>query len=119
MDDQRAAGQVRVSHLLCKWSGSRNPKSWRSPDGISLSREEAEREIKGLREKIALGESTLEQLATSRSDCSSARKGGDLGWFGRGQMQPAFEEAAFALNVGELSRPVWTDSGVHLLRRTG
>ncbi|CAJ0831941.1 17726_t:CDS:2 [Entrophospora sp. SA101] len=63
--------------------------------------------------EIALGE-----LALTESDCSSAKRNGDLGFFGRGQMQPSFEDAAFKLEVGELSGPVWSDSGVHLIQRT-
>lgn len=70
------------------------------------------------REEIVSGRTTLEKLASQYSDCSSAKKGGDLGPFGRGQMQPAFEKAAFALAVGELSGPVHSDSGVHLILRT-
>ncbi len=55
-------------------------------------------------------------LATERStDPGSAKKGGDLGWFGRGQMTPAFEEAAFALGVGERSGAVKTDYGFHII----
>lgn len=57
-------------------------------------------------------------LASKESHCSSAQRGGDLGVFGKGQMQPAFEQAAFALQVGELSGPVFSDSGVHLILRT-
>ena len=57
-------------------------------------------------------------LASKESDCSSARNGGDLGPFGRGQMQKPFEDAAFALKVGELSGVVSSDSGVHIIRRT-
>lgn len=56
--------------------------------------------------------------STHSSDCSSARSGGDLGSFGRGQMQRPFEDAAFALPVGQMSDVVETDSGVHLILRT-
>ncbi len=55
-------------------------------------------------------------LAKERStDPGSAKKGGDLGWFGHGQMTPAFEEAAFALGVGERSGIVKTDYGFHII----
>lgn len=70
-------------------------------------------------EAIHNGDSTFEELASKYSDCSSAQKGGDLGPFGRGQMQKAFEDATFALEVGQMSGPIWTDSGVHLILRTG
>jgi NIMA-interacting peptidyl-prolyl cis-trans isomerase 1 len=58
-------------------------------------------------------------LAGTESDCSSAKRGGDLGWFEHGTMQKPFSDAAFALDVGELSQVVDTDSGVHLILRTG
>lgn len=54
----------------------------------------------------------------SYSDCSSARQGGDLGFFGRGQMQKPFEEATYALPVGGMSGVVQTDSGTHIILRT-
>ena len=56
--------------------------------------------------------------ASKRSDCSSFRQGGDLGEFERGQMQAPFEDATFALGVGEMSGIVETDSGFHLIFRT-
>ena len=63
---------------------------------------------------------TFEELARTESDCSSAKRGGDLGFFGRRKMQPAFEEASFGLNVGELTKEiVETSSGVHLILRIG
>jgi hypothetical protein len=70
------------------------------------------------REQIVSGRASFAELAQKFSDCSSARRGGDLGPFGRGAMQRPFEQAAFALKVGELSEPVTTDSGVHIILRT-
>lgn len=67
--------------------------------------------------RIKSGSATFEDLATKYSDCSSARKGGDLGFFGRGAMQRPFEEASFLLQPGEMSSPVDTESGVHLILR--
>jgi NIMA-interacting peptidyl-prolyl cis-trans isomerase 1 len=70
------------------------------------------------REQIVSGKASFAELAQQYSDCSSAKKGGDLGPFGRGAMQRPFEQAAFALKVGELSEPVVSDSGVHIILRT-
>ena len=67
---------------------------------------------------MVLQEATFEELAGKYSDCSSAKKGGDLGMFGPGQMQKPFEDAAFGLEVGEMSEAVDTDSGVHIILRT-
>lgn len=112
-------GKVRASHLLVKNVTSRRPKSWKSPEGVTISRDDAIALLKGYQKRILNGEVKLADLAKTESDCSSHANGGDLGFFARGQMQPAFEEATFALNVGEYSDIVETDSGVHLIQRTG
>ncbi len=52
-------------------------------------------------------------------DPGSAAEGGDLGYFGKGIMDPAFEEAAFSLQEGELSEPVRSRFGYHLIKLTG
>ncbi|KAL9989542.1 hypothetical protein ACROYT_G004104 [Oculina patagonica] len=113
-----ASDQVRASHLLVKHTESRRPSSWKQ-EKITRSKDEALEIIKGYRKRIVSGETTLQELASTESDCSSARKEGDLGFFGPGQMQKPFEEATFALEIGELSEPVFTDSGIHLILRTG
>lgn len=66
--------------------------------------------------QIKSGEATLAELAQKYSDCSSAKRGGDLGPFSRGQMQKPFEDVAFSLKVGEISQTE-TDSGVHIIER--
>lgn len=111
-------GKIRASHLLLKHNQSRRPKSWKHPDGVTISRDEAISNLKNYQNKILNGEIKLGELAQTESDCSSHSNGGDLGFFGKGQMQPPFEEAAYNLNVGELSDIVETDSGVHLIQRT-
>jgi len=75
--------------------------------------------IKGFRERLVANEVEFADLAKTESHCSSAARGGDLGSFGRGEMQKEFEDVAFELKVGELSDPVDTASGVHLILRTG
>ncbi|KAL6073681.1 peptidyl-prolyl cis-trans isomerase Pin1 [Balamuthia mandrillaris] len=114
---KKELSQVRASHLLVKHRDSRRPSSWKE-ERITRSKEDAIRLILGFKERIERGETSLEQLAKRESDCSSAKKGGDLGFFGRGQMQKPFEDAAFALDVGEMSDVVDTDSGIHLILRT-
>ena len=71
-----------------------------------------------LRQKVAANES-FAQLASLHSKCPSGQRGGDLGYFGRGQMVQPFEEATYALSVGEISQPVQTQFGWHLIHRTG
>jgi peptidyl-prolyl cis-trans isomerase C len=58
----------------------------------------------------------FEELAREKSSDSSGQNGGDLGFFGRGQMVPPFEAAAFALEAGEVSQPVQSQFGWHLIR---
>jgi NIMA-interacting peptidyl-prolyl cis-trans isomerase 1 len=73
--------------------------------------------ILGHEARIRGGQSSLGELAVKESDCSSARKMGDLGFFGKGDMQREFEEAAFQLKPGEVSHVVETASGLHLIER--
>lgn len=111
-------GKVRASHLLIKHKDSRRPSSWRQAD-ITRTKEEALSTILGHEARIRSGAATLGEIAATESDCSSAKRQGDLGYFGRGQMQKSFETATFGLKVGELSRVVETNSGWHLIERTG
>lgn len=58
----------------------------------------------------------FEEAAKKYSTCPSASKGGDLGTFSRGQMVPEFEKAAFELEINEISRPVKTQFGYHIIK---
>ncbi|XP_038627228.1 LOW QUALITY PROTEIN: peptidyl-prolyl cis-trans isomerase NIMA-interacting 1 [Tachyglossus aculeatus] len=109
--------KVRCSHLLVKHNQSRRPSSWRQ-EKITRSKDEALELINGYIQKIKSGEEDFEVLASQFSDCNSAKARGDLGAFGRGQMQKPFEDASFALRTGEMSGPVFTDSGIHIILRT-
>lgn len=73
-------------------------------------------EMQDVIKKIADGMS-FEDAAQKFSTCPSGKKGGDLGNFGRGQMVPEFETAAFDLEVGGISDPVKTQFGFHLIYR--
>jgi len=87
--------QVRASHILV----------------------ETEQEAEEILAELAAG-ADFADLARERSTCSSASAGGDLDWFSTGMMVPPFEEAAFALAVGETSDIVQSDFGFHIIRLT-
>jgi parvulin-like peptidyl-prolyl isomerase len=87
--------QVRASHILVK------------------TLEEAQ----SLKSQINTFED-FSMLAQTKSMCPSSRQGGDLGPFGRGMMVKPFEDATFGLDVGNVSEPVQTQFGYHLIFRT-
>ncbi|KAL4577703.1 hypothetical protein LXL04_013814 [Taraxacum kok-saghyz] len=121
MSSSSSSDKVRASHILIKHEGSRRKASWKDPEGRIISnttRDAAVSQLNTLREDIVSGKSKFEDVASRYSDCSSAKRGGDLGSFGRKQMQKPFEEATYALKVGEISDIVDTDSGVHIIKRT-
>jgi len=70
-----------------------------------------------IKEKLDAGQK-FEILAKEFSQCSSKNKGGDLGFFERGKMVPEFEKTVLSLRVGEISEPVKTQFGWHLIKRT-
>lgn len=78
---------------------------------------DTESQAKGLKNRIEGGED-FAKMAKQFSKCPSGQRGGDLGYFGRGQMVPEFETAAFNLPKGELSEPVQTDFGWHIIKVT-
>ena len=108
---------VRCSHILLKHAGSRNPMDRLRNKQVTRSKQEAIDGITQIRASLENGDD-FAKLAEQFSECGSAQNGGDLGHFGPGQMQAAFEEASFALQVGQLSSLVDTDSGIHVILRT-
>lgn len=69
-----------------------------------------------LRQRLLNGEDFAALAAEYSDDPGSAAEGGDLGWFGRGRMVAPFEEAAFSLAVDEISEPIKTDFGYHIIQ---
>ena len=75
-----------------------------------------EKEAQSAMERLQRGEK-FTNIAREISLCPSGKRGGDLGTFGRGRMVKEFEEAAFALQKGQISPVVKTKFGYHLIRR--
>ena len=73
-------------------------------------------EAQAVMEQLKKGES-FGKIAQEKSLCPSKKKGGDLGLFGHGQMVREFEQVAFALQKGEMSQPVKTEFGYHIIKR--
>lgn len=92
----RTGDQIRASHILVK----------------------SEKEAQDVESQLKKG-ANFEELAKKLSTDSSASKGGDLGWFSKGNMVPDFEKAAFGLKEGQISDPVKTQFGYHIIKVTG
>lgn len=75
-----------------------------------------EQEAKAILDQINKG-ANFSKLAMEKSQCPSGKKGGDLETFGRGRMVREFENAAFALQKGQISQPVKTEFGWHIIKR--
>jgi peptidyl-prolyl cis-trans isomerase C len=99
--------QVKASHILIKLD----------PEADKSAKAKARKEIETIQKKVKKGED-FEALAKEHSGCPSSEKGGDLGYFGRGNMVKPFEDAAFALEPGQVSDIVETRFGYHLIKVT-
>lgn len=85
------------------------------PDASAEEKKAAKKKIDDLKARIKKGED-FATLAGAQSDCPSKERGGDLGYFARGQMVKPFEDVAFSLQPGEVSDVVETDFGYHLIQ---
>ncbi len=85
------------------------------PDQIDGGEHQARQQAQQLREQIVDGEASFGELADTYSQGPGAGDGGNIGTFGRGDLAESFEEAAFAQAVGEVSEPVETEFGIHLI----
>jgi len=101
--------QRQASHILIRLDA----------DADQAAVDAAKQKITALRERIEKGEDFAALAKEYSEDPGSAEAGGDLGYFGKGIMDPAFEAAAFALKKGEVSEPVRSSFGFHLIKVTG
>ena len=105
--------EVKARHILIRMQGSRVPVR---PDEKDLTDEEALAKTKDLRAKIVAGGDFAALAKSDSDDVGSGANGGELGSFTKGRMVPEFEQAAFALKIGETSEPVKTQFGYHLIQ---
>ncbi|MEX2263784.1 MAG: peptidylprolyl isomerase [Bryobacteraceae bacterium] len=105
--------QARARHILIKFKGSPLPSKEGKPE---LTDEEALAKVQQLRTRINGGEDFAAIAKAESDDTVSGGEGGDLGFFTRGQMVREFDEVAFSLPAGQLSDPVKTRFGYHLIR---
>ena len=105
--------QVHARHILIRFQGSQLPIK---PGQKDLTEAEALAKAQGLRKRLQGGEDFAKIATDESDDTGSAAKGGDLGTFRHGQMVPTFEQAAFALKPGEVSEPVKTQFGYHVIK---
>ena len=108
--------ELGASHILVKCADSSNPVCKRNGQPIVRSRDEAIAEAEAILSTLTL--EAFSEVASQRSDCASFIRGGDLGRFAPGHMNPAFEEATRILEVGQMSGIVETDSGIHIILRS-
>jgi peptidyl-prolyl cis-trans isomerase D len=105
MDNFRMPERVKARHILIKTQGKSDAE-----------KKQALQKAQDLLKQLKAG-GDFSQLAQKNSDdTSNAPKGGDLGWFVRGQMVPEFDKAAFAMKPGELSDIVTTEFGYHIIK---
>jgi parvulin-like peptidyl-prolyl isomerase len=105
--------QIHVRHILIRMQGSPVNLAAGQKD---LTDAEALAKALEIRQKILQGADFADLARAESNDLGSGSKGGDLGFLKRGQTVPSFEDAAFALPTGELSQPVKTPNGYHLIR---
>jgi peptidyl-prolyl cis-trans isomerase D len=118
--DHGADVEARYNRDITKYN---EPKKWKARHILAKVKEgasadetkKAEEKIEAAEKELAAGKDFAE-VAKTKSEDSTATKGGDLGWFGPGMMVKAFEDAADALKPGEVSKRVRSPFGIHLIK---
>ncbi len=105
----RHPAQVRVRHILFRPLGGNAAEAWQA----------ARRRAEEVRRRLEAGENFAELAHKESADRDTADAGGDLGWVAAGELHEEFERAALSLRVGEISTPVRSPAGYHLLQVTG
>jgi len=105
--------EAQASHILIRYKGSPVPLK---PNQKDLTQEEALTKAQDIRKQLVAGADFATLAKTVSDDPGSAAKGGSLGKFSHGQMVGPFDQAAFSLPVGQISEPVKTQFGYHIIK---
>ncbi len=105
-DEFKAEESVKASHILIRVPEGADEKAWK----------EAKKKAEMIRKKLLKGEDFAKLAKEYSEDPGSKNRGGDLGYFSKGRMIPEFEKAAFSLKKGEISEPVKTSFGYHIIK---
>jgi len=105
--------EAKARHILIRFKGSPVPAKAGQKD---LTDDEALAKAKDLREKIVKGADFAALAKAESDDAGSGANGGDLGSFGHGRMVKEFDQAAFSLPIGEVSEPVKSQFGYHIIQ---
>ena len=101
--------EIRVAHVLVQWAGVHRSSETRTQDDARARAEAA-------LARLQAGD-PIDTVARDFSDGPNAVRGGDLGWFQRGQLVPAFDDAAFDLEPGQSTGIVESPLGYHIIQR--
>lgn len=111
VEEKKDAGQeVRASHLLVQWKDS-------TQSGATRSKDEAKALIEKIKQEVT-SKNFTDKAKEYSDESGTETSGGDLGWFKKGDMVPAFEDAVFGINKGDISDIVETEFGYHLILKT-
>ncbi len=127
--DKEVTSKIKITDKEAKKFYDENPKYFTRPEEVHAqhilikldkdaddkAKAAAQKKLTELKKKAEKGED-FGELAKANSQGPSAPKGGDLGFFSKGKMVPPFEKAAFALKPGEISDPIETKFGYHLIK---
>jgi peptidyl-prolyl cis-trans isomerase C len=105
--------QATASHILIRFKGSQVPLK---PNQKDLTEPEALAKAQEIRKKLADGADFAATAKAESDDAGSGANGGSLGTFPHGQMVPQFEQAVFTMPVGQISEPVKTQFGYHIIK---
>lgn len=118
MTINKVLSDVTVTDADAETFYNEHEEEFKTPEMVSAKHilVDSEEKANEILAQIKAGDITFEDAARANSTCPSKDQGGDLGTFGRGQMVPEFEDATFAMNVGDVSEPVKTQFGYHLIK---